>query len=187
MTRATIQKLLHERNQLVWDLKNVVSKAIQKARELGDLSENAEYDAAKMKQADYARRIERSAEAGRGEADREPPDSRGEVAPGTEIQVEDVVTREKRVFWILGEGDDWLGSEVISYVAPLGRSLIGKRVGERVSVVGSDSVHELLVRGIAKRLPVVAETATAADLEVTDQDVREVVEGIGEAGAGPAA
>jgi transcription elongation factor GreA len=188
MARATIQKLVHERNQLVWDLKNVVSKAIQRAREFGDLSENAEYDAAKMKQADHARRIaeisRRLAEAKAIENLAIPDD---EVAPGTEIHVEDVVTRDKRVLWLLGEGDDWLGPEVISYVAPLGRSLIGKRVGERVSVVGSDSVHELLIRGIAKRLPQVAEETTPADLEVTDQDVREVVEGIGEAGVGPTA
>jgi transcription elongation factor GreA len=188
MTRATIQRLVHERNQLVWELKNVVSKAIQRAREFGDLSENAEYDAAKMKQADFARRIaDISRKLAEAKAIENLTIPEGEVAPGTEIQVEDVITRDKRVLWLLGEGDDWLGSEVISYVAPLGRSLIGKRVGERVSVVGSDSVHELLVRGIAKRLPVVADTATAADLEVTDQDVREVVEGIGEAGAGPAA
>lgn len=188
MTRATIQKLVHERNQLVWELKNVVSKAIQRAREFGDLSENAEYDAAKMKQADYARRIAdisvKLAEAKAIENITIPED---EVAPGTEIHVEDVVTRDKRVLWLLGEGDDWLGSEVISYAAPLGRSLIGKRIGERVSVVGSDSVHELLIRSIAKRLPQVADAATQADLEVTDQDVREVVEGIGEAGVGPTA
>ncbi len=194
MTRATYSKLLHERNQLVWELKNTVAKAIQKAREHGDLRENAEYDAAKAKQSDFAGQISdlsiRLAQAKLIENLHIPLD---EVAPGTEILVEDVVTREKRTIWILGEGDNWLGTNVVSYAAPLGRHLLGKRAGERVSVIGADSVHELLIRSIEKKHPMTEEKAE--EIPVTEEDVREIVESVekpetgdrGTSAAGPAA
>ncbi len=182
MTRATYQKFLHERNQLVWELKYTVAKAIQKAREHGDLRENAEYDAAKAKQSDFAQQISglsiRLAQAKLIENLQIPSD---EVAPGTEILVEDVVTREKRTIWILGEGDSWLGNNVVSYAAPLGRNLLGKRAGERVSVIGADSVHELLIRSIARKHPVAEEKPE--EIEVTDEDLREIAEGVDEGAA----
>jgi transcription elongation factor GreA len=188
MTKATYIKLTHERNHLAWELKNTIPKAIQKAREFGDLSENAEYDAAKLKQADTARLVTdlsmRLAEAKLIENLPIPDD---EIAPGTEVQVEDVVTRDKRALWVLGEGDDWLGANVISYAAPLGRSLIGKRLGERVSVVGSDQVHELLIRGITRKFPP-PEVIAAADAkpaeEVSEVEIKEIVEEIGKEGSG---
>jgi transcription elongation factor GreA len=173
MTRATYQKLLHERNTLVWELKNTVAKAIQKAREHGDLRENAEYDAAKAKQSDFAQQISelsiRLAQAKLIENLRIPDD---EVAPGTEILVEDVITRDKRSIWILGEGDGWLGDNVVSYAAPLGRNLLGKRAGERVSVIGADSVHELLIRSIVRRHPATEEKPE--EIEVTEDEIREI-------------
>lgn len=173
MTRPTYAKLLHHRNWLVWELKTTVAKAIQKARELGDLRENAEYESAKLKQADYAHQItdisERLAEAKLVENLQVPPD---EAAPGMEILVEDVVTEEHRTYWLLGEGDDWLGTNVISYAAPLGRNLLGKKVGERVNVVGSDSVHEFIIRSLTKKHPQVEEKAE--DLVVTEDDLKEI-------------
>jgi len=184
MTRATYQRLLHERNGLVWELKNTVAKAIQRAREFGDLSENAEYESAKMKQADYGRRVTdlsvRLAEAKLIENLSVPLE---EAAPGTEIVVEDVLTRERKTFWILGEGDDWIAQHVISYAAPLGRNLLGKRTGERVSIIGPDSVHEYVIRGVQKRLP--ASEDAAEEPEVSEVELREIAEGIaGEAPAG---
>jgi len=188
MTKATFIKLTHERNHLAWELKNTIPKAIQRAREFGDLSENAEYDAAKLKQSDFARQVSaltmRLAEARLIENIPIPDD---EIAPGTEVLAEDVVTREKRSLWILGEGDDWLGSNVISYAAPLGISLIGKRIGERVSVVGSDQVHELLIRGIARKLPPpeAAGEEIPEEAAISEQDVQEIVEEVvKEGGAG---
>ncbi len=190
MTKATFIRLTHHRNHLAWELKNTIPKAIQRAREFGDLSENAEYDAAKLKQADFAREAtaltKRLAEAKLIENLPIPDD---EIAPGTEVQVEDVVTREKRTLWILGEGDDWLGPNVVSYAAPLGRSLIGKRIGERVNVVGSDSVHELLIRAISRKLPTTEERVVVGgeeigeeEIAVTEADLREIVDGVGENG-----
>lgn len=181
MSRATYMKLLHERNHLVWELKTTVAQAIQKAREFGDLSENAEYDAAKLKQSDFAHRVvdlsKRLAEA-RLIEDLAPPAD--EVAPGTEVFVEDADTNEKRILWVLGEGDDWLGENVISYAAPLGRALLGKRIAERANVVGADAVHELVIRGITRRLPQMEVPAAADEPEVSEQEVQEIVHELAE-------
>ncbi len=181
MSKATYLKLLHERNHLVWELRTTVAQAIQKAREFGDLSENAEYDAAKLKQSDFAHRVaglsKRLAEARLIEDLASPPD---EVAPGTEVFVEDASTNEKRILWVLGEGDDWIGENVISYAAPLGRALLGKRAGERVNVVGSDAVHELVIRGITRRLPQPEATAATEEPEVSEQEVQEIVHELSE-------
>lgn len=173
MTRATYQKLLHERNGLVWELKNTLPEVIRKARELGDLRENAEYDAAKNKQADYAHRVgelsQRLAAARKIEDLNPPPD---EVAPGTEVLVVDAQTNQEKTFWVLGEGDDWLGDEVISYAAPLGRSLLGNKIGDRVSVVGTDAVQDLVVRSIKRKLSEAEEKQE--EFTVTDEDLAEI-------------
>jgi transcription elongation factor GreA len=175
MTRATYQKLLHERNGLIWELKNTIPEVIRKAREMGDLRENAEYDAAKHKQADYAHRVmelsQRLGEAKRIEELRSPP---GESAPGTEIHAVDVGTNEERVFWLLGEGDDWLGSNVISYATPLGRSFLGKKPGDRVSVVGTDIVHDYVIREVTHKLPETEETSE--EVKVTEDDLKVIAD-----------
>ncbi len=188
MTRATYQRILHERNTLVWEIKTTVAKAIQKAREHGDLRENAEYDAAKLKQSDFAQRVtDLSMRLAGAKLIENLPIPDDEVAPGTEIIVEDVVSREKKSYWILGEGDDWLGTNVISYAAPLGRLLLGKKVGERVSVIGSDSVHELLIRAIVRKHPQAAEKAEPEEIAVSEEDLREIAESVEDAAGGAAA
>jgi transcription elongation factor GreA len=173
MTRATYQKLLGERNRLVWELKNTIPEAIRKARELGDLRENAEYDAAKNKQADFAHRVgalsAQLAGAKRIEDLSPPPD---EIAPGTEVRAIDTGSNQERTFWVLGEGDDWLGNDVISYATPLGRNFLGKKVGDRVSVVGSDAVHDFVIRSIQAKLPDADEKPE--EYRVTEEDLVEI-------------
>lgn len=175
MTRATYQKTLHERNWLVWELKTTVAQTIRKARELGDLRENAEYHAAKQKQSDYAHQVmeltERLAKAKIIEELRLPGD---EAAPGTEVVVADASSGEERRFWILGEGDDWLGDGVLSAAAPLGRGLLHKKIGERVTIPGGDRVHDYVVRSITRKLPLAEEKPE--ELTVTEEDLREVRE-----------
>jgi transcription elongation factor GreA len=173
MTRATYLKLLQERNRLVWELKNTIPAAIRKARELGDLRENAEYDAAKNKQADFAHRVgtlsAQLAGAKKIEELSPPPD---EIAPGTEVLAIDTGSNQERTFWVLGEGDDWLGEDVISYATPLGRNFLGKKVGDRVSVVGSDAVHDFVIRSIQTRLPETEEKPE--EYSVTEEDLAEI-------------
>ncbi|MFH1277256.1 MAG: GreA/GreB family elongation factor [Candidatus Eisenbacteria bacterium] len=150
MTRATLTRLRKEAEGIDWDLKTTIPHEIRKAREHGDLRENAEYDAAKQKQAEATKRL--------GELnDRmrlvkvieeiEIPD--GEVVPGTEV---DLVASDGAdvTYWILGEGDRELGDEVISYRAPLGEMLLGRKVGDEVGPMNDRTFR---IAAIRKRLP----------------------------------
>lgn len=170
MTRATFERMKLEIERLNYELKTTVAQAIAKARALGDLSENAEFDSARMKQRDYSLRMASMAarlqEARLIEEMSIPP---GRVSPGTEVVVEDLNNGNMRTFWILGEGDDFLGPEVISYTAPLGRGLLGRREGEQIRLPGEEgTMHQYAVRAIRARLPEVP--AEARDAGVGSRD-----------------
>lgn len=154
MTRVTFERLKSEMERLNYELKTTVAEAIAKARAMGDLSENAEFDAARMKQADFSERVASLAlrlENAKMIEDLKIPD--GRVAPGTEVVVEDLRDGSTRTFWILGEGDDQLSGDVISYTSPLGRALLGKTLDGQVRLPAGDMVHEYAVRRISRRMP----------------------------------
>lgn len=155
MARVTFDRLHAELQQINLDLKTVIPQAIKKARELGDLRENAEYEAAKLKQANASKRLAQldtmlgkvrilddlTIEAGKG-------------GPGTEVTVKDEADGVSMTYWILGEGDGALGENVLSYLAPLGKALTGRAVGETVEYQPSEGVlRKLTVLNIRVRKP----------------------------------
>jgi transcription elongation factor GreA len=154
MTRATFEKLHQEIQRLDNELHTTLAQTIARARALGDLSENAEFHAAKAKQRDYTARLANMGmrlERATVIEEYHPPD--GRAAPGTEILLEDPTTGVSRTYWILGEGDDYHGPEVLSYAAPLGRALLGHRVGDKVTVPSEGETREFFLRSIRPRLP----------------------------------
>ncbi|MCA9757375.1 MAG: GreA/GreB family elongation factor, partial [Candidatus Eisenbacteria bacterium] len=158
MTRATFERLRKDLERMNFELKTTVAQAIQKARELGDLRENAEFAAAKQKQADYMERIG-SLTTRLGDArmidDLKLPE--GEVGPGVVVTLEDVNSREITNYWLLGEGDDFFGGDVLSYASPLGREMLGHKVGERISIITDSGPKELLIKETHPKLPEVQE------------------------------
>lgn len=154
MTRATFEKLRQEIQRLDNELHTTLAQTIARARALGDLSENAEFSAAKAKQRDYTARLASMGmrlERATVIEEYHPPD--GRAAPGTEIRLEDPATGTARTYWILGEGDDYHGPEVLSYAAPLGRALLGRRVGDKVKVPSEGETRDFYLRSIRPRLP----------------------------------
>ena len=158
VTRTTHDRLQEERRKLGMELKTKIPQAIQKARELGDLSENAEYDAAKLKQANYAKRFQELEEfLNRARLiesiDRKP----GTALPGTEVRLTAVdpgTTPAELRIWILGEGDQDLDPSVVSYRAPVGEALHGKGEGATVIVPGSGGEGTAYrIASIRERLP----------------------------------
>jgi transcription elongation factor GreA len=153
LTRATLLRLRREAKGLDQALRGEIPVAIQKARELGDLRENAEYESAKLKQRQTQARL---AQLGArlanvsviDDLDRPP----GVAGLGTEVELE-LPDGGSRRLWILGEGDDRLGPEVVSYLAPLGRALLGKRPGDAVELPGDGAAHSAVVRAVRPRLP----------------------------------
>jgi transcription elongation factor GreA len=154
MTRATYKSHEAERDKLAMSLKTEVPEVIRKARELGDLSENAEYDAAKLRQAQETGRLatlSKMLQEAQIIDDMRIPD--GQAGPGTEVVLEEESTGAREVHWILGEGDSNLGADVISVMAPLGQGLLGRQQGDTIAQEGADGPRVLKIIEVRRRLP----------------------------------
>ena len=108
-----------------------IIQAIKEAREEGDLRENAGYDAARERQGMAEARIKyiesRMALYQVVDLDKLSGDK---VIFGSTVEVEDVDTEESRTYTILGPDE----AEPISFLSPVGQALLGKEVGDEVSV-----------------------------------------------------
>jgi transcription elongation factor GreA len=156
MTRATYDRLQLEMTKISRDLKTSIPAAIEKARALGDLKENAEYDAAKQRQANAAARIQdlmgmiqRARLIENLEIDE------GRVGVGTETTLRPMEGNgdPPLTFWILGEGDNNVAPGVLSYRAPLILPLLGKGVGAEVELTMAEGPRRFRVESIRRRLP----------------------------------
>jgi transcription elongation factor GreA len=155
MSRATCERLTAELKRLALELRTTIPAAIDKARQLGDLRENAEYEAAKLKQANTATRVQElmnTLDRARVLESLEIDASR--VGVGTETVLEPLEASDPPLtFWVLGEGDATLGPSVLSYRAPLARPLLGKPVGAEVELPLPHGARRYRVQSIEKRLP----------------------------------
>ena len=132
MTRAGYEKLSEELERLKRVERHAITKAIAEARAHGDLSENAEYHAAREKQSFIEGRIqELEAKVGAAEVI-EPPRGGDRITFGSTVRLEDEGGKEVR-YWIVGsdEADPTRGR--ISILSPLARTLIGKKLGDSVT------------------------------------------------------
>lgn len=152
MTRATWERLQQELERLQHELRTVLPHTIQKARELGDLRENAEYHSAKQKQANVARLVARLANRlTRAKFVEEMEYKDGVVGLGTEVTLE--ADGEVTSYWILGEGEHHHGDHVVSFQAPVGRALMGRAIGDEVELGESGKRRRYRVVSIERRLP----------------------------------
>jgi transcription elongation factor GreA len=132
MTRAGYEKLAAELERLKRVDRPATTKAIAEARAHGDLSENAEYHAAREKQSFIEGRIaELEAKIGAAEVI-DPPSGGDRITFGSTVRLEDESGKEHR-YWIVGSDEAEPAKGRISVLAPLARTLIGKRVGDRVT------------------------------------------------------
>jgi transcription elongation factor GreA len=157
MTRTTYQRLESELKRLALELKTTIPAAIERARQLGDLRENAEYDAAKAKQASTAQRVQELITLLEQTRILETLEiDPGRVGAGTEVTLTplggDGASAPIR-FWILGEGDHLLGDGILSYRAPIARPLLGKTPGTEVEIEFETGVRRFRVESIRRRLP----------------------------------
>ncbi len=134
MTPQGAQKLREELNRLREE-RPKISRDIETAREHGDLSENAEYHAAKERQGMIEARIK----------DIEDKLSRAEIIDpsrlsgprirfGATVELLNIDTDEEVRYRIVGAEEADLNQGTISISAPLARALIGKEVGDEISV-----------------------------------------------------
>lgn len=112
-----------------------VQKALGEAREMGDLSENAEFDAAREEMWKLDTMIsELETKISLAEIFDPKTMNLDTVAIGATVKVEDVDRRAKDEFMLVGEGEVREGVDTVSVTSPLGSALIGKKVGEIAEV-----------------------------------------------------
>ncbi len=134
-TEAGYEKLRKEIENLEKYLKNDIAKEIATAREHGDLRENAEYESAKNKQANYMAKLghlqERFQNA-RIIRKSDLPD--GIVTLGKVVTIVDKANGEQEKYIILGDGETDIEKSIISYQSPLAQALMKHRVGDEVEI-----------------------------------------------------
>ena len=135
LTYAGLKKYEDELSELKVVKRKEVAQKIKEAREQGDLSENAEYDAAKDEQRDIELRIEELEKLLKNaEVVVEDEIELDKISVGCEVKVYDVEFEEEMDFRIVGSTEANSLQNKISNESPVGKALIGKRVGDSVVV-----------------------------------------------------
>ena len=151
LTSAGLKKLEDELDELIVVKRKEVAQKIKEAREQGDLSENAEYDAAKDEQRDIEARIEeiekilKNAEI----VDEDEVDV-GSINIGCQVKILDLEFDEELIYKIVGSTEANSLKGKISNESPVGRALLGKKVGDLVTVETQVGTIEYRVLEIQK-------------------------------------
>jgi len=147
MTAAGFNRLQEELKLLKSVERPAVIKAIAEAREHGDLSENAEYTAARERQGFIEGRVsELEDKISRAEVI-DPTKLSGSVVKfGATITLADEDTDEKSKYQIVGQDESDIKAGRLSITSPLARALIGKSVGDsvEVSTPGGSKLYEVV-------------------------------------------
>ena len=135
VTRAGYDALNAELKSLKEETRPAVIKAIAEAREHGDLSENAEYHAAREKQSFVEGRI-KELEGVISRADVIDPAkmSGATIKFGATVEIVDEDTDEEKTYQIVGEPEADIDSGKLNMRSPLARGLIGKEEGDSVEI-----------------------------------------------------
>jgi transcription elongation factor GreA len=135
MTPQGHQKLKNELDNLIKVQRPENVKAIAEARAHGDLSENAEYHAAKERQSFIEGRIqELQSKIARAQVIDPSKISHDRVAFGATVKVLDLDTDEEITYKLVGPDEADIKSGMLSIYSPMARSLIGKKEGSEVVV-----------------------------------------------------
>ena len=121
-----------------------VIASIAEARAHGDLSENAEYDAAKEKQGFVEGRIlEIESKLSNAQVvDPKLVDADGACVFGSTVDLEDINSKEKFTYQIVGEDEADIKLAKVSISSPMARALIGKYAGDQVDVQAPGGVKQ---------------------------------------------
>lgn len=151
LTAQGFARLDAELKQLKSVERPAIIAAIAEAREHGDLSENAEYHAAREKQSFIEGRIrELEGMIGRSEVI-DPSRFSGPIKFGATVKIVDEDTDEEKTYQIVGEAEADLEHGLLNMKSPLARALIGKEPGDSVEVNTPGGVRSYEVLDVAFR------------------------------------
>ena len=153
LTYAGLQKLEDELHDLKVNRRKEVAGKIKEAREQGDLSENAEYDAAKDEQRDIETRIEEIEKILKNaEVVVEDEVDVNKINVGCTVKVYDEEFEEELEFKIVGSSQANSLQGKISNESPVGKALIGRSIGDVVEVETQAGVISYKVLAIERSL-----------------------------------
>lgn len=136
ITAAGVARLEAELRNLKYTERPAVIQAIATARELGDLSENAEYHAAREKQSFIEGKvIELEDKLARAEVIDVSKLSGKVIKFGAKVTLIDEDTDQESTYQIVGEYEADINKGLISIISPLARALIGKSEGDHIEVI----------------------------------------------------
>ena len=148
LTAEGYLELEAELNKLKNETRNEVIEAIKEARALGDLSENADYDAARDQQAKVEARIKELEYMLENAQIIEKKDN-NEVSVGTTVTIEYVEDEDEEVYQIVGslEADPFENKR--SNESPIGKAIMNKKVGDVISVESPTGNYNIKIVNIA--------------------------------------
>ena len=153
LTYAGLRALEQELEDLKVVKRKEVAQKIKEAREQGDLSENAEYDAAKDEQRDIEARIEELENILKNvEVVDEDEVDLDKINVGCAVKVYDITFDEEMDFKIVGSTEANSLEGKISNESPVGMALIGKKVGDMVDVETQAGLMQFKVLEISRSM-----------------------------------
>ena len=149
LTRAGLNKLENELHNLKVNKRQEIAEKIKEAREQGDLSENAEYDAAKDEQREIEERIV-AIEALLKNAEVVDDAEEGTINIGCKVKLFDKEFDEEVEYMIVGSTEANSLQGKISNESPVGMALLNRRVGDEVTVETQAGVLEYKVLSVER-------------------------------------
>ncbi|MFI5173803.1 MAG: transcription elongation factor GreA [Terriglobia bacterium] len=146
MSNSVVKQLESEIKGLEHELHHVLPKELERARALGDLRENAEYQAAKERKDFLMLRLaqmkKRLADASMVNFDRIPHD---QIAFGSTVTLKDLQRDTEVVYTLVSVEESDVSQGKISVSSPIGQSLLGKNAGDTIAVRTPAGVREFEV------------------------------------------
>jgi transcription elongation factor GreA len=150
-TKEGLEKLKEELHQLKTTGRNNISKAIAEARDKGDLSENAEYDAAKEAQGMHEAKIAKIGEmlANARLLDESKLDA-SKVLALSIVKIKNIKNGAVMSYQLVSESEADLKAGKISVASPIARGLLGKKVGEKTEITVPAGTMEFEILEISR-------------------------------------
>ena len=135
VTKETLEQMRAELQHMKTVERPAASKAIAEARDKGDLSENAEYDAAKEAQGLLEAKISRmEAELATARILDATTIDTSKVSILTKVTITNKATKKSMTYQIVSEKEADLKQQKISVTSPIGKGLLGKKVGDEAEI-----------------------------------------------------
>ena len=151
LTPDGLKALEDELQELKVVRRKEIAQKIKEAREQGDLSENAEYDAAKDEQRDMEARIEEIEQILKNAVVIDEKFEKGVISLGCYVLLVDISLGKEVTYHIVGSTEADILQNKISNEAPIGRALLGKKIGDVVSVEGINQVNDFRVIDVQRK------------------------------------